>query len=80
MFLTRPREGFGIISSHPDGSLTLPVINVAGQDAVIETSLSLVNPVWTPIATNLNSGGEWEFLIFPDGETAQRFFRVRQLP
>jgi plastocyanin len=36
----------------PDGGLDIPVSGAANRQHVLETATSLVNPVWTPVATN----------------------------
>jgi len=77
---TRPRSFFGSISLSPDGSLTFPVSNVAGQDIVVEAAPDLVEPEWTPILTNRNSGAIWKFVVDESGDFPARFFRVQQLP
>jgi len=65
---TRPRAFFGRVRRAPDGDLTLPVNNVAGQDVVIEATPNLVDPVWIPIQTNLISGAVWGFAESPTEE------------
>lgn len=53
------------------------VTNAGNPDVVIEASASLVNPVWTPVATNTLTGGASHFDDIHSANYPARFYRFR---
>jgi prepilin-type processing-associated H-X9-DG protein len=66
-------SGFGITSNQ----FEFNILWADGRVVVVETATNFENPDWSPIVTNIISGGTCFFSDAQWGEYSKRFYRVR---
>lgn len=82
---TDPNNAASRVQLQPGGprnggrDLAFQLLSAPGKLYVLESSVNLINPTWTPVVTNLGDGNLKEFIqtVTPGGP---RYYRLRVLP